>query len=281
MTPDSKLLLDIDLSDIQKLTQFVKDNFDYDFSNYALSSFKRRIARILESQKLNNVDELIKKLESTPSFFHDFVTDLTVNVTEMFRDASFWLYLRNELLPNYSKEKPTIKIWHAGCSSGEEVYSMIILLKELNLLDKVSITASDLDKEILAKAKTGKYALKNLPVNNQNYLNSGGNDNIDLFTTTDTHYFYINEDIKQHVTFLEHNLVSSGKIGSFDIILCRNVLIYFNQNLQNEVLKTLHASLIKNGHLAIGSKESLIWCDSFNKFKTVNLEEKVFKKVID
>jgi chemotaxis protein methyltransferase CheR len=281
MIQESKLLADIDLSSIQKLTLLIKDRYNYDFTNYALSSFKRRVARILEAQKMNHTDELIKKLETDSTFFNDFLTYLTVNVTEMFRDPTFWKYMKEEILPNLHKEKKTLKIWHAGCSSGEEVYSMIITLKELGIINDVSITASDLDIEILDKAKKGRYPVKNLILNNQNFTKSSGEGDLSKYINTDDHYFYINSDLKQYVDFKEHNLVSGGSLGDFDIILCRNVLIYFNQTLQNEVLKTLHNTLLINGILAIGSKESLIWCDNFNKFKTINLEEKVFKKILD
>lgn len=281
MIQESKLLADIDLSSIQKLTILIKERYNYDFTNYALSSFKRRIARILEAQKMNHIDELIEKLESTPQFLSEFLTYLTVNVTEMFRDPTFWKHLKDTVLPHLQNEKRRLKIWHAGCSSGEEVYSMIILLKELEMINDVSIVATDMDVEILEKAKSGKYPVKNLTLNKQNYLKAGGTLDLNNYTTTDEHFFHIKDEVKQHANFKEHNLVTGKVLDEFDIILCRNVLIYFNQNLQNEVLKTIHSSLKINGLLTIGSKESLIWCDNFNKFNTVNLEEKIFKKILE
>ena len=280
MTISSRLLLDIDPSDIEKLTKFLKDKYKYDFTNYALLSFERRIQKILKDGNLSNVAELIIKLDTTPEFVHDFIKNVTVNVTEMFRDPSFWYQMRKEIIPKYSTQEKPVKIWHIGCSSGEEVYSMIITLKELGVARNLSVTATDIDREVIKKAKTGKYPLKKLTLNNKNYLKSGGTKNFDDYITKDNRFYYINKEIKQHVCFHEHNLVSdnSNDIELFDIILCRNVLIYFNQNLQNDVLETIHQNLQLEGCLAIGLKESLAWCKNFTKFTTVSLTEKIFKK---
>jgi len=278
MNLDANLLLDIDLLKIQKLTKVVYDKYGYDFRNYALSSFKRRIARILESQKLNNIDDLIEKLETTPIFFHQFLSSLTVNVTEMFRDPTFWLYLQTNILPNIINKQGKINIWHAGCSSGEEVYSMMIALKELGIDDQFNVLASDMDTDILQKAKLGKYPAKNLITSNRNYLEAGGKKDLSHYTTEKDSYVYINKELKEHITFVEHNLVTDNIQGKFDLILCRNVLIYFNQTLQNTVLDSIQKSLLQGGYLAIGSKESLLWCESFTKFKTINTEDKLFQK---
>ena len=277
----AKLLLNINLLEINRLTEFVKNEYNYDFTNYALASFKRRVANILFEEKLSTIAELIIKFQTTPSFFSRFLNYITVNVTEMFRDPSFWLYFREELMTSYCENKKNIKIWHAGCSSGEEVYSMCILLKELGLLNQTSITASDIDDNILDQAKEGKYPIKQLYTNNKNYKDAGGTNHLANYTCTDTLHFYINKEIKEAVTFKKNNLVNEIEIGEFDIILCRNVLIYFNQDLQNSVLNTLLKNLKPEGILAIGTKESLIWCDNFKNFDRLSLEEKTFIKISD
>lgn len=270
---------EIEISDIRKLTAFVKEKYDYDFTNYALSSFKRRIRRILELEKIPSVDALIKKLNSEPEYHHKFVTEITVNVTEMFRDPSFWRLLRDAVLPNILLNHDKLSIWHAGSSSGEEVFSMAILLKEMGMLEKAKIFATDLDQDILAKARKGVFNAKNMDLNEKNYIRFQGSGKLtDYFEVKDNKAIF-DPDLVKNVLYRAHDLVRDRAFSKFDLILCRNVMIYFNQNLQNHVLTTLHGSLFKYGYLAIGSKESLIWCDISNKFIVVNNEEKVYKKI--
>ena len=144
---------DIEISDLRRITELVKEQYRYDFTNYAMSSFRRRILRIMELYKFGSADLLIKRLKDDKSFFDEFIAEITVNVTEMFRDPPFWRELRDNVIPNILLNHNTISIWHAGCSSGEEVFSMAILLKEMGILDKAKIIATDIDKVILEKAK--------------------------------------------------------------------------------------------------------------------------------
>ena len=144
---------DIEISDLRRITELVKEQYRYDFTNYAMSSFRRRILRIMELYKFGSADLLIKWLKDDKSFFDEFIAEITVNVTEMFRDPPFWRELRDNVIPNILLNHNTISIWHAGCSSGEEVFSMAILLKEMGILDKAKIIATDIDKVILEKAK--------------------------------------------------------------------------------------------------------------------------------
>lgn len=270
---------DIEIADLRKLTQLVKDKYDFDFKNYAMSSFKRRIQRIIELYKFKSVNALIEKLNTTPSFFEEFLSEVTVNVTEMFRDPTFWKFLRDHVLPNLLSNHDRISIWHAGCSSGEEVFSMAILLKELDMLDRATLIATDIDTAIIDRAKKGAIPLKNMELNNKNYIRQEGKYALDRYFTEQQGTAYISPDLVKNVQFRKHDLVSGAVFSKFDLILCRNVMIYFNQTLQNEVLIKLHESLFKYGYLIIGSKESLIWCDIANKFIVVNNEEKVYKKI--
>lgn len=274
---------DIEINDLRLFIDRVKNLYGYDFGDYALSSFKRRLLRILELNKINNLATLTKRIETDQAFFKYVLSEITVNVTEMFRDPSFWRELRDKVFPNIFLNQQHINIWHAGCSSGEEVFSMVILLSEMGMLDRANIMASDIDIEILKKATSARIPLKNMEVNEKNYIRFAGTQKLEHYFTYKEGYAELNKDLLRKVTFREQSLVN-GKMPQeikFDLVLCRNVMIYFNQNLQNRVLNLIHSSLHRFGYLAIGSKESMIWCESANKFLVVNNEEKVFKKIKD
>jgi chemotaxis protein methyltransferase CheR len=199
----------------------------------------------------------------------------------MFRDPSFWRIMREEILPAIMLNHKQFKIWHAGCSSGEEVLSMSIMLKEMGVLQNVTMIATDLDTNILEKAKTGIYPIKNMELNEKNYIRFQGTGAFKDYYQEENGMAVFDKELLMNVSFRRHDLVVGEIFNKFDLILCRNVMIYFNQTLQNEVLKKFHESLFKYGYLAIGSKESLIWCDYANRFIVVNNEEKIYKKIKD
>jgi chemotaxis protein methyltransferase CheR len=274
---------DIEINDLRTFIERVKTLYGYDFGDYALSSFKRRLLRILELNKISNMATLTKRIETDQAFFKYVLSEITVNVTEMFRDPSFWRELRDKVFPNIFLNQQSINIWHAGCSSGEEVFSMVILLSELGMLEKANIMATDIDIEILKKATAARIPLKNMEVNEKNYIRFAGSQKLENYFKYKDGHAELDKNLLKKVTFREQSLVN-GKMPQeikFDLVLCRNVMIYFNQNLQNRVLNLIHSSLHRFGYLAIGSKESMIWCDSANKFLVVNNEEKVFKKIKD
>lgn len=274
------MVQDIDISDLKRITELIYSKYGYDFRNYAMSSFKRRILRILELKNLS-IESLIKKLNESPAFINEFLDELTVNVTEMFRDPSFWRIMRDEIIPGILLNHKTFNIWHAGCSSGEEVLSMAILLKEMGIHNDVSLFATDLDVNILEKAKTATYPAKNMELNEKNYIRFEGKWSLRDYYKEENGKVVFDKNLYNNVTFRKHDLVVGEIFNKFDLILCRNVMIYFNQTLQNEVLKKFHESLFKYGYLCIGSKESLIWCDVANRFLVANNEEKVYKKIKD
>lgn len=275
------IMHEIEIADIRRLTEVIKEKYNYDFSNYAMSSFRRRIQRVLELYKFSSVDALLKRLQDEPRFVKEFVSEVTVNVTEMFRDPSFWRELRDHVLPNILLNTQNINIWHAGCSSGEEVFSMAIMLKEMDLLHKCKIIATDLDADVIQRARSGLYSIKNMELNQKNYIRFQGKFSLEKYYREEQGKAIMDKTLIEQVSFREHNLVSGPAFSKFDLILCRNVMIYFNQTLQNQVLKLFHESLFKYGYLVVGSKESLIWCEIANKFIVVNNEEKIYKKVKD
>jgi chemotaxis protein methyltransferase CheR len=270
---------EIHIVDLRKITEIIKTKYGYDFTNYAISSFKRRILRILELYKFNSVDALAKKISDDPAFFEEFISEITVNVTEMFRDPPFWRILRDKIIPNILLNHKKVSVWHAGCSSGEEVYSMAILLKEMGILEDSKIIATDIDDQILERARSGVYTVKNMELNEKNYVRFRGENELNKYFEVKNGLAYMDKSLVKDVSYRRHDLVKGIVFNKFDIVLCRNVMIYFNQNLQNDVLKKLHESIFKYGYLAIGSKESLIWCEIANKFIVVNNEEKIYKKI--
>jgi chemotaxis protein methyltransferase CheR len=271
---------DIDIADIKKITTLVQSKYGYDFRDYAMSSFKRRMLRLLELKSMTT-DTLLKKLTDQPGFINEFLDEVTVNVTELFRDPSFWRLLRDEIIPAIQLNNKEFRIMHAGCSSGEEVVSMAILLKEMGISDRVSIVATDIDPTILDKAVTATYSMKSMEVNEKNYIRFQGNAKISDYYRDDNGRAVFHKDLLKNVNFRQYDLVTGDVFNKFDLILCRNVMIYFNQQLQNEVLKKFHSSLFRYGYLAIGTKESLMWCEYANRFICVNQEEKVYRKLKD
>jgi chemotaxis protein methyltransferase CheR len=270
---------DLDVADLKRISELIYEKYNYDFRNYAMSSFKRRVVRILELKKLN-LSNLLRKLADTPPFIHEFIDELTVNVTEMFRDPGFWKVMRHEVLPAIRQQKKQFSIWHAGCSSGEEVMTMSVLLREMGILGDVSITATDLDAGMLQRATTATYPIKNMDLNERNYLSFGGNGSgLKKYYHQQNGHAIFHRDLIDRVAFVKHDLVLGEVFDRFDLILCRNVMIYFNQSLQNDVLKKFHESLLPNGYLSIGSKESLIWCDYANRFTVINNDEKIYRKI--
>lgn len=280
MAETFKMAEEIEIKSIRNIVAAVKDTYNFDFSNYATTSFKRRIERALSVFHCNNVEELIVKIKADKNFFDTFLKEITVNTTEMFRDPSFWRKLRESVLPIIGNHQ-NIRIWHAACSSGEEVYSMAILLKEMGLLDRVQIIASDINQDVLAVAKKGIYPLRNMEVNKSNYERFEGKGKLsDYFVEKDGNAF-MDPSLITNVSFRTHDLVLGSPFSKFDLILCRNVLIYFNMPLQDTVVQLFNNSLFKNSFLAIGSKETIAWCKCIDKFSTFSIEEKIYQKIKD
>lgn len=274
------MIQEIEIADLKKITELIHTRYGYDFRNYAISSLKRRIIRILELNGLT-VETLQKKLIEQPAFIDKFLDELTVNVTEMFRDPGFWRVLREVIIPGILLNNKQFKIWHAGCSSGEEVLSMNILLSEMGILDDVTIIATDIDQNILERARSASHPLKSMELNEKNYIRFQGKKTFKDYYREENGRAVFHKELLRNVSFRKHDLVMGDVFNKFDLILCRNVMIYFNQTLQNEVLKKFHGSLFKFGYLAVGSKESLISCEYANRFIVVNQEEKVYKKIKD
>jgi chemotaxis protein methyltransferase CheR len=269
---------DLDAADLKEISELIYSKYNYDFRNYAMSSFKRRVARILEKNKLT-LGNLLQKIDEMPRFVDEFVGELTVNVTEMFRDPRFWKVMRNDVLPAIRRQNKRFRIWHAGCSSGEEVVAMCILLDELGMIDDVSITATDLDETMLSRAKSNRYPMKNMELNARNYIEGGGTGDLQHHYQQHNGEAMFDPALLRGVSYVRHDLVVGDVFDTFHLILCRNVMIYFNESLQNTVLRKFYQSLFLNGFLSIGSKESLLWCEDAKFFQAVNSNEKIYQKI--
>jgi chemotaxis protein methyltransferase CheR len=271
---------DIGTRDIKRIIAAIHESGGIDFSNYAFSSFKRRILRFTSINKVRDVESFIEKIRSDPSYADSLSEEITVNVTEMFRDPSFWSLLRDTILPQVRK-KGSINIWHAACSTGEEVYSMAILLHESGLLDRADIVATDLNNNVLKVAEKGIYPVRYQETNSKNYIKFGGKKDISNYYTIIDRKLHFDRELIRNVKFMCHNLAQDGPVSVFDLILCRNVLIYFNFELQERVIKTFYESMQAGSFLAIGSKESIRWCKVSNYFREESFDEKVYRKVSD
>jgi len=266
----------IEDENIDILVNDVFELYGYDFTEYSKASLKRRISRLYTLDKFPSFAELRYKLKSDPGYLKRFVEEITVNVTEMFRDPSFYLALRNEILPKLGTH-PYIRIWHAGCSTGEEVYSMAILLKEAGLLSKSIIYATDINPDVLEKARVGIFPIANMKLYSENYIASGGRLDFSSYYSANYDGVKFDEALTKQMVFSAHNLVTDGSFNEFHLIVCRNVLIYFDKQLQDKVFQLFDKSLGKLAYLALGSKETIKFSSIHLHYKQVG-REKIWRK---
>lgn len=248
-----------------------------DFTGYSRASLTRRIQRIVDRDASGNFGALLERLSVNSNYANLFINEVMVNVTEMFRDPAFFHALRADVLPQL-KNLDHITIWHAGCSTGEEVFSMAILLHETDLLKKTRIVATDLNSDAMQKASKGVLTSKMIAEYEANYLSAGGLGLLSDYYAADFNSITVNEFLRSNIQFKQHNLVSDGFFGAFDLIVCRNVLIYFQKPLQSSVVNLFTRSLNKNGYLCLGTKESLLFAEDRFAFDEVDKREKVFRK---
>jgi chemotaxis protein methyltransferase CheR len=268
---------DISDEEIEDVLHLVDDLYGYDFTNYSRASMQRRITRFIDGAGYENIDILKKHLKNDQTVFDRFLQKITVNVTEMFRDPGFYKVIRKQIIPVIASY-PTIKIWHAGCSSGEEVFSMAILLHEAGLLNRSKIYATDINPNNIEKAKIGILPLDVMKEYVANYIQAGGERDFASYYTAGYNHAIIRKDLRSNIIFSQHNLVTDQTFNEFQLIFCRNVMIYFNRKLQNSTIQLFYNSLSTFGHLALGIKESLLFSDLKNKFEVVSKQEKIFRR---
>jgi len=267
----------ISFQELEELIEFVRNVNGMDLSGYSKASLKRRVSRLMNLDKMDLV-ALKTSLVNTPGYFNHFIIELTVNVTEMFRDPLFYKALREEVIP-YLSSYPRIKIWSAGCSTGEEVYSLAIVLKESRLDNRSFIYGTDINSDVIEHAKKGIYSLQKVREYSDNFLKSGTTNSLSDYYTAMYDAVTIHSELKKNVLFSSHNLVSDGVFNEFQLITCRNVLIYFDPSLQEKVVTLFYESLCLFGFLCLGSKESLHQHEVSNKFKLVNKKHNIYQKI--
>lgn len=275
---NSKTLFKQDL-EISLLLEAIQQVYGYDFRGYNQAHVRRRILHRVQNLGLKSISELQHKLLHEDHFIEIVLRDLSINVTEMFRDPGFYRSLRTEVIP-VLKTYPYIKVWHAGCSTGEEVYSFAILLQEEGLLDRAQVYATDFNPLVLETARKGIYPVSKIREYTQNYQASGGAFSFSDFYIARYDSVIMDQHLRKNIVFAEHNLVTDHVFAEVQIIICRNVLIYFNMELQNRVLRLFTESLVKGGYLGLGSKENIMFTAVADDFSVVNASEKIYKKKI-
>lgn len=263
-------------SEINIVLKDLLDLYYYDFTYYSRDSFKRRINRLYKLEKYQSFDEFRTKLRLDKNYIDHFIDRITVNVTEMFRDHAFFLELRKKIIPELAT-RPVIRIWHAGCSTGEEVYSVAILLHEAGLLQKSEIYGTDINPHVLTKARSGIFPVSLTQLYAKNYTLAGGEKNFSSYYTTTPQGERFDDMFRSRMTFSSHSLASGEYVNRFDLIVCRNVLIYFDKELQDRAFQLFDLSMGPSCFLALGEKETIKFSNVAAKFKQVG-QEKIWRK---
>lgn len=261
------------------LLEAIYRRYGYDFRAYSEASMLRRLEQIRLRSGDASLSLLQHRLLHQPDFFQEILPEFTITTSEMFRDPDFFAQLRERVCP-LLQTYPTLNIWHAGCSSGEEVYSLAILLLEQGLLERTQIYATDINRQALKTAREGIYPLKAVQEFTVNYHKSGGRQVFSDYYHAAYDAARMARQLQNHIFFQEHNLVSDGVFCEMHLVLCRNVLIYFQRPLQNRVLQLLSDSLCRGGFLCLGTKETLDMASVRDQFEKIDLPTRIYRKSV-
>lgn len=264
--------------EITLLLEAVYRVYGYDFRDYSPASVIRRIRKFLKEEKLPTVSILMDKLLRDPPMLRRFLFALSVSVTSFFRDPAFYRRFRERVIPDL-RDIPSVRVWIAGCSSGEEAYSIAILLEEEGLLSKSRIYATDLNEDLLETARNGVYPLDKAQEFMSHYKTAGGRHSFSDYYRTRHGRFVMLSNLRSSVVWAQHNLVTDASFNEFHAILCRNTLIYFNRPLQERVHRLIYDSLAPGGVLGLGNKESLSFSPHESCYETLDKKEKLYRKI--
>jgi chemotaxis protein methyltransferase CheR len=269
---------DVEEIELSLLLEGVYRKYGFDFREYAPASLRRRVWRRADAEGVPTISALQDKLLHDPSCMERLLLDLSINVTAMYRDPDFYVAFRSKVVP-LLRTYPFTRIWVAGCSTGEEVYSLAILLQEESLYDRTRIYATDINESVLERARAGVFPLDKMREYTQNYIKSGG-------TRAFSEYYLAKYDgaqfqraLVENVVFAQHNLVSDRSFNDFNVIICRNVMIYFDRSLQDRVHRLFYDSLVTFGVLGLGAKESLQFSPYEECFEELDSTERLYRKV--
>lgn len=271
------IIKDVEDVEVGLLLDGIYQHYGYDFRNYSRAHMKRRVMHKMGKENIQSVSMLQHRVLHDVAYFRTLLPEFSINVTEMFRDPEVFSFLRKEVMP-YLASFPRLKIWHAGCSSGEEVYSMAILLKEAGLYDRTTIYATDFNDAILKKASEGIYPIEAVKEHTRNYIAAGGTEAFSDYYVAKYDSVIMDKSLKENISFLNHNLVTDGVFGQMDFIICRNVLIYFDRKLQNRVLNLFDDSLVPSGIICLGTKETIDYSEVKKHFKPMDGAMRIYKK---
>jgi chemotaxis protein methyltransferase CheR len=276
----SGVLLDSSLEEVEigLLLDGVFRHYGYDFRDYAPSSIRRRLRHLMLNEGLTSISDLTEKVLHDPAWLDRLLAAFSINVSAMFRDPSFYRVFRETLVP-ILRTYPFVRIWHAGCSTGEEVYSTAILLHEVGLYDRCRIYATDINESVLRKARDGIFPLTAMKAYTANYIQAGGSNAFSEYYTAQYDSAIFRPWLKRNMVFAQHNLAMDTSFNELHVIICRNVMIYFNRALQSRVLDLFSASLVRLGFLCLGNKESLKGTRGEAAYDVLNADERIYRKV--
>lgn len=269
---------DLERVEIELLLEGIFRHYGFDFRAYAYSSIRRRLWKRVEGDGLTSISELQARVLHDPEAMERLLLDLSVNVTAMFRDPGFYGTFRQQVVP-LLRTYPFIRLWHAGCSTGEEVYSTAIVLEEEGLLERSRIYATDINDVVLQRARDGIFPLNRMQEYTENYIRAGGTRSFSEYYTAKYDGALFSPSLTRNVVFAQHNLVTDRSFSEFNVIFCRNVLIYFDRDLQNHVHALFYDSLAMFGILALGSKESLRFSKYEPCYERLSPREKLYRKI--
>jgi len=269
---------DLEQLEIDLLLEGVYRRYGYDFRQYARGSLRRRIYKRVLDERVSSISNLQERVLRDPSAMERLVLELSINVTAMFRDPTFYLALRTKVVP-LLRTYPFIRVWNAGSSTGEEVYSLAMLLQEEDLYDRTRIYATDINENVLQRAEEGIFPLDQMRSYTENYIKAGGRKAFSEYYKAGERGAVFSRDLIENVVFAQHNLVSDGSFNEFNMIMCRNVMIYFDKSLQNHVHDLFHRSLVNFGVLTLGRKESIKFTSHEDCYEPIDAPERIYKKV--
>jgi chemotaxis protein methyltransferase CheR len=264
--------------ELELLLEAIHRRYGFDFREYAPASLKRRVWRRIRAEGLGSVSGLQEAVLHEPVVMERLLLDLSINVTAMFRDPSFYTAFRNEVVP-LLKTWPFVRIWNAGCSTGEETYSLAILLQEEGVYDRSRIYATDINEAVLEQARAGVFPLDKMQEYTQNYLRAGGTRAFSEYYLAAYDAAQFQRSLMDNVVFAQHNLASDRSFNEFHAIVCRNVMIYFDRSLQDRVHELFYESLAMFGVLVLGHKESIRFTRFADRYEEIDADERIYRKV--